>query len=190
MQKSDFFVTRSGICALIFFRKLPRLKPVAPLQVGCNRQQINMTSTTRLAMPLSHTLAPRSQKRNFQIMTDYDNLDNDIEEGNSTISLFNNPSASEKGLPVVIRRQPTPKNDAIVEQLDSNMSDTDLALDIASGVESVASETHTRTTRSRPRIHNCTWPDCGKVYDNKAKLSEHIRTHTGEVSCEDSSIIS
>ncbi|KAI9283086.1 hypothetical protein BC943DRAFT_281244 [Umbelopsis sp. AD052] len=60
------------------------------------------------------------------------------------------------------------------------MPDTDLVTDIASEVESVNSETHTSRTPNRSKIHNCTWPDCGKVYDIKTKLTEHMRSHTGE----------
>ncbi|KAG2182931.1 hypothetical protein INT44_005912 [Umbelopsis vinacea] len=131
-------------------------------------------------MSASHTLASRLRKRNFKILSDHNDSDCDIEEGNETTPQSNKSSTIEKKPRVVKRRQLTTKNGAGVELIDSNMPDTDLVTDVASEVESVNSETHTSRTPNRSKIHNCTWPDCGKVYDIKTKLTEHMRSHTGE----------
>lgn len=145
-----------------------------------------MTKSTRLALPTSPSLAPRRSKRKIRIQSDSEDSGNDIEEGVVTKPPSNIPSASEKRPRVVRRRQLIPENDAGVEQGNGNVSDTDLAADITSGAESASSQTLAST--NPPGIHNCTWPNCDKVFDDEGKLSEHIRSHTGEVSCEEVSM--
>jgi hypothetical protein len=66
------------------------------------------------------------------------------------------------------------------------VSDTDLAADVTSGAESASSQTLAST--NLPTMHKCPWPNCDRVFDEEEKISEHIRTHTGEVSCEEVSM--
>lgn len=141
-----------------------------------------MITSTTPALPTSPLLAPRLSKRKIAIQSDNEDSGSDIEEGIATKPLSNVPSASEKKARVVRRQKSIPVNDAGVEQGVGNVSDTDLAADITAGSEAVSSQTLAST--DRPAMHNCPWPNCDKVFYNEEKLSEHIHTHTGEVSCE------
>jgi hypothetical protein len=144
-----------------------------------------MTTAAILATPTSPPLTPPSKRRKLRILSDSDDSDKEIEQSNAIVTPSGNSSAGKMKRRIVKRRQPiqhTPKKDAAVEHIDKTKSDTDLAKDYDSVIRSPSNDPTTNTTRRRPRIHNCTWPHCGKIYDNKTKLSEHIRTHTGEVS--------
>jgi hypothetical protein len=62
----------------------------------------------------------------------------------------------------------------------SSYSDHDLSLEPT--VASTATKTTTTKKVKRPKkMHPCPYPDCGKIYTQKPKLTDHILSHTGEV---------
>lgn len=58
----------------------------------------------------------------------------------------------------------------------SSYSDHDMSLEPIG-----ATTTTTRKVKRPKKMHPCPYPDCGKIYSQKPKLTDHILSHTGEV---------
>ncbi|KAJ9615495.1 hypothetical protein H2200_001570 [Cladophialophora chaetospira] len=77
--------------------------------------------------------------------------------------------------------------DADYDMLDSDLDEDELKKSTSTGVSPASTAPSTpflnpsgKLPRRRQKIHECTFEDCDRVFDRKARLEDHLRSHNKE----------